>query len=840
MAESIPEFLTQISEKYGDRTALYIRRFLRTTKFSYREMEGISAQVASFLLSEKLKSGDSVLIWAPNIPEWVLAFFGALSAGIVVVPVGLHSTSEVVEKYIDQTKPKVLFVSKYYPIDLKKSDRKDLKIIYLEELVELVSNVEVKKLPPGARNQLAEIVFTSGTTGEPKGVMISHNNVMYEIEQLSKTVPRYKHFRLLSVLPLSHVMEQVVGLVMPLFRGATIFYLPRINTVTIRKALQKQHVTDLGVVPQMLRMFLDTIEYQVEQEGDKWLFDLILKVTPRLPIFLRRGIFGKIHQSLGNKLFVFGVGSAPLDVKLAQAWEAMGIKVVEGYGASETTGGVTVNKVDHRRLGSVGKRLPGMEVILSPEKEILAKGDNVTSGYFQNDEKTKESFTTDGYFKTGDVGYFDKDGWLYITGREKFKIVTAAGDKVYPEDVERKLNAHPDVWDSCVLGIKKGDGEIVYATLILKERAKHKIEEIVKQVNSTLEPNQQILDFSLWKDKDFPRLHTLKVDRNNVKASIENKLAGRVLSETRKNQNEDKLVSLVSQVTKVPADKVKEDSSLVTDLGLDSLKRVELVSLLEEELSVEIDEAKIDQETTVKELRHLAYSKVMTKYPYNMERVVNYLESDFGKNLKVLLQDVLIVPFYRIFVRIKSETTTDLSKLPTPVIFAGNHPAAGPDVVCFWNCLPRKVRKNTITVASSWTWNLFPPLGLAEMILNGTLPLDNYGGAIARSLEGIADVLEQKSNLIIFPEKRPTESGQKLNQIAGGLAIISQGSGVPIVPFFINGDLQKKFFGLWGFNHLFPKGIAHVQVKIGEPFNLEKVSQEEANNIIREKILNLS
>ena len=155
MHETVPDFLLYVSKKYGNRRALYIRRFLRTTKFSYWELAELSSKIASYLLANGVKGGDCVLIWAPNMPEWVLALFGALSAGIVVVPVGLHSTSEVVQKYIDQTKPKVLFLSKYYPVDLKKSDQKDLKTIYLEDLVELVSNVEIKKAAPSSQKPVS-------------------------------------------------------------------------------------------------------------------------------------------------------------------------------------------------------------------------------------------------------------------------------------------------------------------------------------------------------------------------------------------------------------------------------------------------------------------------------------------------------------------------------------------------------------------------------------------------------------------------------------------------------------------------------------------------------------
>lgn len=849
MFENIPGFLSTIAAKYPTRYALYIRRFLRTTRFTFKEMEELSLKIASFLLVSGLKQGDCVLVWAPNMPEWVLAFFGCLSAGIVVVPVGVHSTKEVVEKYIKQTKPKVLFLSKYYPIDFSK-DSKGIKKIYLEDLVEQVENVVPKELPNVNKTALAEIVFTSGTTGEPKGVMISHHNILYEIEQLLKTVPRYRHYRMLSILPLSHVMEQIVGLIGPLARGATIYYTPRINTVAIKKALVKYKITDLGVVPQMLRMFLDSIELQVKQTDSKLLFDSILTVSPILPIFLRRALFSKIHDSLGGKLYVFGVGSAPLDIKLAQAWEAMGIKVVEGYGASETTGGVTVNKMNRRKLGSVGKRLSGMEIILSPEKEILVKGDNVTKGYFQNEEKTKESFTPDGYFRTGDVGYFDKNGWLYITGREKFKIVTAAGDKIFPEDVERKLNTNPNVWDSCVVGVKKNDGETVYAVIILKPDAKNKPEEIIKHVNSTLEPNQQILDFSVWPDKDFPRLHTLKIDRNQVRDLIQKQVNGEKIEIAPPKAEQDKLIEIVSQVCKIPQEKIKDSSILTTDLGMDSLKRVELVSLLEEEYGTEIDEAAVDKDATVQTLRKLLKIETVINVPYDLEKIKSYVTDPVKRAFKVFLQNFLVFPFFRFIINVKVQSETDLKKLKPPFLLVGNHLDPG-DAVCLLSILPSKIRNRLLIPADDehWSGNYLIPYLLTDgdfiQMFGGGFPLNKHGGAIGKSLEMLVDFLENGYPLLFFPEGQyTTPRGEKLGTLKKGISLLVKGTNIPIIPFYLSGNLSKTFplrtLEKGAFEHFRPRGFSKVAIKIGQPFTVTKKTDEDILQEIREQILNLS
>lgn len=836
MYETIPDFLARCSEKYGGRTALYIRRFLRTTKFSYKELEEYSLKIANYLIKIGLSKGDSVLIWAPNMPEWVLALFGALSAGVVVVPVGLHSTAEVVEKYIGQTKPKVLFLSKYFPIDLKRSENKKLRRIYLEDLLGLAEGSEPNKLPRIPRNELAEIVFTSGTTGEPKGVMISHHNILYEIEQLLKTVPAYSHYRLLSILPLSHVMEQIVGLIGPLARGATIYYIPRINEVTIRKALAKYRITDLGVVPQMLRMFLDQIELEASQEKREGIFDLALKISPLLPIRLRRILFGRIYQSLGGSLYVFGIGSAPLDLRLAKTWEALGVKVVEGYGASETTGGVTANRINHRKLGSVGKRLPGIEVTIAKDGEILAKGDNVTKGYFNNEEKTRESFTNEGLFKTGDVGYFDKDGWLYITGREKFKIVTAAGDKVYPEDVERKLNDHPAVWDSCVLGVKKGDGEIVYATIILRPGAKARLEEVVSQVNQRLETNQKILGFFLWPEKDFPRLHTLKVDRNKVREAIEARLQGKVAAAaSNESRDQDALKNILAKVCQVPPAKIKEDTKLVSGLGLDSLKRVELVSLIEEEMGLEIDEEAVDSKTTVARLRQTI--KGVRSHPRGKTFPL-WPRHPLIVWARDILRRAILFPFQSWFVtKLTVEGQANLERLRSPAIFIFNH-VGHYDSALVLRVLPERLRKTQFGLGDALLFEA-PWRAFVMYLLGNAYPLNKFGGAVRSSLEETADLIDQGWSLVVAPEGQISPDG-KLQKFKSGVATLAVEMGVPVVPIKIEG-YRKIFPRIQQIGALeIPEGRGPVTVRVGQPVMFSQdTSYEKANKTLEEAMKKL-
>lgn len=836
--QNIPEYLEDIAKKYKDKTALQIRRILRTDRFTYRQLYELSLKTSSFLKGKKIESGDCIFIWAPNMPEWIIAFLGTISIGAVAVPVGLHSTSQLIEKYMNQTKPKIVFLSKYYPVDINKSLKGKFETIYLEDLPGLLKDEEIKELPKVRPEQLAQLVFTSGTTGEPKGVMISHQNILSEVDQILRILPPEKNYRMLSILPLSHVLEQIAGVFVPLSLGGTLYYLPRINMISISRALRKHKITHLGVVPQILRMFLDNIEYQATQQHKQNQLNYLLKIAPLLPFPLRRFLFKQVHKLIGGKLKIFVCGSAPLDVRLARNWEAIGIKVVEGYGLSETTAAVSANRIDKRKLGSVGPKLPGIEIKLTQEKEIIVSGGNVTHGYYHNDEKTKEAFDPEGFFKTGDVGYFDREGYLYITGRQKFKIVTSSGDKVYPEDIEKKLNTHPGVWDSCVFGLKKGEEEIIYASVILEKGNKIKLEQVIKEVNSTLEPNQYIQEFSLWSEKDFPRLHTLKVDRSAVKEKIENLAKGNleVPAEEAAEDKSDTLKSVLSRVCKMPAGKIKENNTLV-GLGLDSLKRVELVSLIEQELNAQVDEGAIHPATTLKDLRKLISQHKETKFSYSLEDLFDLLSSPLNQKIKALLQSMITFPFFKTFVHINVQCNVDWENLTGPMVFVGNHPSPL-DAVCLLQALPARIREKLIVIVDDESWKNKKATFIQKFysLISGAFPIDKTG-PMMKTLDLVLDFLDNKQNLLLLPEGRFTPPGEKLAPLKKGMAVLFANTGIPVIPYYIAGNINKTFPQGPGIKYFKPQGFSDVTIKIGQPFTIPDISEEDATELIRKRIL---
>lgn len=759
---------------------------------------------------------------------------GSFVYGAVTVPVNLHTSAETINKYIKETDPKILFKSVYIPENLKSK----IKIIPLENLIDLLKPFKPRASGVINNDHLAEIVFTSGTTGEPKGIEILRKNILFEIKQLLETIPHEKEYRILSILPLSHVMEQIVGLFLPLARGATIYYLPSVNAVNIRSALRRYHITHIGIVPQIMRMFLDLIEYKLDKPWKTTLFHFFLGFSHHLPFTLRRIIFSPVINQMGGKLKVYGVGSAPLETTLAQTWEDMGIKVVEGYGASETTGAVTANTMDDRKLGTLGRILPGMEVKIGNGGEILARGKNITKGYYRDQLKTKEAFDADGFFRTGDIGFFDKENYLHIKGRVDFRIVTSSGEKIYPEDVERKLNSDGSVWDSCVIGVKKGVGETVHAVLILKKNTAKTPDEIIKRVNLRLETHQQIHEFSLWKDKDFPRLHTLKIDRKKVKENIQ----GISPMEKSINYEQDSLFDILAIVSNIRPAKIKDSQHLVLDLGIDSLKRVELISLIEDRLGIEIGESGIDQSTTVGKLRKLIAHPSETQELYDIEKIVRYLKNPFSQWIKVTAQNLALFPLYDIFVKIKMASQTDLNHLPSPLIIIGNHPSPH-DALSIIQFLPIKIRKKLIILADDIHWGEGRIINggfLLQMIVGG-FPLNKRGGSVRKSLDYLVELIDEGYSVLFLPEGAYSPEELSLGKLHKGLEVLFENTGIPILPCFISGNSRHSFpVSDNPILRRLPHGFSHVTVRIGKLFTLEKKDSLASMEVIRQKLMELS
>jgi long-chain acyl-CoA synthetase len=375
------------------------------------------------------------------------------------------------------------------------------------------------RVPPhaGDLDDLVEVVFTSGTTGEPKGVMISHRNLLANVVGVGKVLEIHPRYRLVSLLPLSHLFEQAALLVVT-GAGASTVYLQSLRPASIMEAIQEERATCMVCVPQVLDLFLTGIEREVRRAGKQKGYELLHTIGRRLPFGLRKHLFRQLHQRFGGRFEFFAVGGAALDQELGRRWEDMGIKVLQGYGLTESAPVVSVTRLSDRALGTVGWPIEALELRLAADGEIWIRGPQVTPGYLDNPQANAEAFE-DGWYKTGDLGELDERGALRIKGRKKSMIALANGQNVYPEDVESALRLDPSVKDAVVLGLKVGRSDVdVHAVLVMHEP--DRAAAAVRAANKRLAAHQQIRGHTLWPDDDFPRTLTMKPRRPIISARL--------------------------------------------------------------------------------------------------------------------------------------------------------------------------------------------------------------------------------------------------------------------------------------------------------------------------------
>ena len=462
--QTLNDLLETAARRFGDSIALSIKPGIRVRRWQYRELWEAAGRVAAFLSDQGIEKGDRVVIWAPNRPEWVVALFGCLRLGAIATPFDIRSAPEFVAAVLRQTDPKFAFVSQFTP---ENAEIDALPHLRIEDLEELLQDDGLETPPVDvAADDIAEIMFTSGTTGAPKGVILTHGNIVANVVAACRVVTPLPHWRLLSLLPLSHMLEQTVGLFAVLNGGGQVVYPVSRQPSILVRTMQENGITGIVLVPQALELFMNAIEREADRTGKKAQFARIMGIAPRLPVWLRKKLFGKVHRRFGGKLKFVMCGGARLDPSLAEKWEALGIIVLQGYGTTEAAPIVACNSFQHKKPDSLGKALPGQEVRIAEDGEIHTRGPNVTPGYWNAPEITESSFHGD-WYKTGDLGYVDDDGFLYFKGRKKDLIVLANGQNVYPEDIEPLLQSHPAVADAVVVGMPSASGgEDVYAVLI--------------------------------------------------------------------------------------------------------------------------------------------------------------------------------------------------------------------------------------------------------------------------------------------------------------------------------------------------------------------------------------
>lgn len=522
------DLLDRAVSRYGERPALRLRRDDgTTTSWSYRELDRRARIAAWRLRALDLEPGDRILTWSPSTPELPAAYFGAMHARLVIVPLDLRMSADAVEGIVGASGARhlVLGTGRDAP-DPREAGLADFPTTTVDALT-AEPDPDDPSFPPDwearqaawrrpVEGEVFELVFTSGTTGTPKGVVLTHDNVVASIESFHRIVPPMDH-RIVSLLPLSHLLEQAVGLYYALDVGADVLYVRSRNPRVIFEALRDHRVTSMIVVPQVLDLFWSAIDREVAKRGRTATVARLRRIARHLPAGLRRLLFRSIHAQLGGQFRLFVSSGAFLPPALQLAWEDLGVTVLQGYGATETGTG-TCTTLDDHGLGTVGRPPEGIDMRLSDEGEIQFRGRTVFGGYWNAPELTAEAFTDDGWYKTGDLGHLDPEGRLILSGRIKDIIVLPNGFNVYPEDIENALRI-AGLRDTVVVETSPGRIEAVVLEVADEDpaAARSRVDAAVRAANATLGPNQRLAGWRSWPADDFPRTHTLKIRRDPVR-----------------------------------------------------------------------------------------------------------------------------------------------------------------------------------------------------------------------------------------------------------------------------------------------------------------------------------
>jgi long-chain acyl-CoA synthetase len=809
--ETLQDLVTEGAARFDRRPALLIRPFFRTRTWRYRDLGTIVPRAARVLSEAGVGPGDRVILWAVNRPEWGIAFFSIAHLGAVAVPLDVRHTVDFGRKIVAQTEAKVVVASRQTETS---ATELGLPIIWLESLPDAARPADPLPPAPVTRDTLAEIVFTSGTTGEPKGAMLSHGNLLASATTMMRVLSFNDHDRLLSILPLSHLYEQVLGFMAPLTIGASVVYPVSRQSAVLIRTFRDFRVTVLLIVPQGLRLLNGAIERKVDQAGRRAVFERLHAIARRMPRLIKRLLFRSVLSQFGGRLHTIGVGASALDVDIAQRWTDMGVQVLQGYGATEMGPVVSFTRPNRNILGTVGEPIPGVEVRIAEDGEILARGPGRFAGYWKNPEATAAAIDADGWYHTGDLGAFTKQGMLTFRGRKKDMLALPDGQKVYAEDVEAVLKDDARVKDAAIVGWPLGAGLRVHAVLLLDDASLE--EAVIQSANTRLAPHQQIRGSTAWPDADLPRTTTLKVRKPDILARLEDlerpasapiPAAASKLRRDPLDADIDPITVIVAGLAAVEPSTVTATARLSTDLDLDSLQRVELLGVIEEETGVFVDDDALQPDTTVGELIALVDAARDAK---RGQKAWRWPLSPLVRAVGLTIQVLLIYPFVHLFYRVRTTGLERLNPDNGPYLLTPNH-CLHLDNGIILTRLPLALRWKLSVAAAADTIYDNPIQGILASVLANAFPLQREGG-VRKSLELLGSRLDKGYNILIYPEGKLTLGGP-LQPFKAGAGLIAVEGGTPIVPV----KLKIHSMSIIDKRRLPARLRGEVELVIGEP-----------------------
>ncbi len=801
MRTTVVSYLSEFLSR-GEETAFAHRRGLRVARWSYEQIASTAYQFARELETRRVGKGDRVLLWAENRPEWVASFFGCLLRGVIVVPLDVQSDSAFVARVQEQVRAKLALCD---AVARPFSDL-NLPLIALDEVSSVVAHHSPEPYPETDidGDHTVEIVFTSGTTAEPKGVRITHRNLLANLTPLEQEIKPYLKWervvhplRFLNLVPLSHVFGQFLGIFVPQLLGGEVFFQQFPSPPQIIETIKRERISVLVTVPRILELLRERIERAYEARGELEKLRKEIEASDDKHFILRWWRFRVLHRMFGWKFWAFVSGGATLNPETERLWQRLGFAVIQGYGMTETAALISVNHPFQVGRGSIGRVMPGQEVRLSENGEILVRGENVSRGYWR-DNAPATTTAEDGWFRTGDIGEIDEAGNLYFKGRAKDVIVTSAGVNIHPEDIELVLDGQPEIKASAVIEIESAHGPEPLAVLILRDNHV-KPDAVIGRANKLLAQHQQVRRWFVWSGEDFPRTVTQKVRKQLVAEKVRAELAGAVPSSI---SYADPLTEIVVRLSKDAPVTLIPSAKLGTDLKLDSLGRVELLSALEDRYQVEIDEAAFTDATTLAEVEKIIREgkpEESGAYPYPRWQQRWPLSW-----LRIALLYLIVLPVIRIMGWPRISGKKHLRKLRGPVVFVCNHVTMLDHALLLF-ALPARFKTKMVIAQDGELlreW-LHPPNGtgvftrllyllqyFSVVLLFNVFSMPQKSG-FRRSFAFAGEMMDRGYSLMVFPEGRRTRDGA-IQPFRSGTGLLIQELNAPVVPMRIEGLWKLK------------------------------------------------
>lgn len=797
-------------------------------EISYKE-----AIVKSKIFSQEfpIENEDKVIIFMENRPELLYSFLGTWDKSGTCVCLDASLSGEELVYYINDSDSKYIYTSQGNLPKVQKAleiSGKTLGIAVVDEIEDKEFDGELVINAPASEN-VALMLYTSGTTGNPKGVMLKFDNILINVEGLDKYNMFVQEDIVLALLPMHHIFPLLGSGVIPLAKGATIVFLKEMSSQAMVDAFQKYKVTMMIGVPRLWEMLHQKIMEKINaSKVTKGIFKLAEKIDN---ISFSKKIFKKVHDNFGGNLRFFVSGGSKLDPKIARDFLTLGIKICEGYGMTETAPMISFTPLNEIMPGSAGKILPGIEVKIADDGEIIARGRNVMKGYYKRLEATAETIDKDGWIHTGDLGEIKND-YLYVTGRKKEMIVLSNGKNINPIEIEQWIMGKTNLIQEIV--VAEIDSVL---TAVIYPNFQKISEEKVTNIKETLKwgvidsyngkaPNyKKILDIRIVQE-EMPKTKIGKIRRFMIPEMLKGKDNENIVIEEPKFEEYTMLKDYLVKVKKKP---VTPFAHIELDLGMDSLDMVELLTYLESTFGIKASEELIIENSTVEKLAEY----IKENRGENVIEEVNwkeYLNKDIDvelpkSNIVTKIGKAILWIVFKLYIRVKKDGAENITT--DPVIYAGNHQSFL-DAFLFNHVVPTNVLNNVYYLAKVKHFSKGYMKTLGE---NSNVILVDINKNLGEVLQTLAMVLRSGKSVAIFPEGARTRDGKML-EFKKAFAILAKELNIPIVPFGIKGAFEA-----FPSNSKFPKS-SNVEIRFFERIEPKDMSYEEIVEKTRDCISN--